>query len=178
MSEIQTAEHLAERPQETWFLAQLKPNCAAIADKNLTRQGFATFLPMEEETRQRSGRFVTARRPLFPGYIFVAFDVAQGVWRKVNSTYGVTRLISFGGGPAPVPADLVAGLKARCDDTGQLVPDATPQPGDTVRVTHGPFADFVARVESIAKDQRVWVLMDLMGGETRVAVNPRHLRAG
>ena len=40
------------------------------------RQGFQTFLPMEEETRQRNGKFVTAMRPLFPGYIFVTFDVA------------------------------------------------------------------------------------------------------
>ena len=51
----------------SWFLAQLKPNCANIADKNLKRQGFQTFLPMEEETRQRNGKFVTAMRPLFPG---------------------------------------------------------------------------------------------------------------
>ena len=63
----------------SWFLAQLKPNCANIADKNLKRQGFQTFLPMEEETTQRNGKFVTAMRPLFPGYIFVAFDVARGV---------------------------------------------------------------------------------------------------
>ncbi len=61
----------------SWFLAQLKPNCANIADKNLKRQGFKTFLPMEEETSQRGGKFVTAMRPLFPGYIFVAFDAAR-----------------------------------------------------------------------------------------------------
>ena len=60
----------------SWFLAQLKPNCANIADKNLKRQGFQTFLPIEEETRKRNGKFVTAMRPLFPGYIFVTFDVA------------------------------------------------------------------------------------------------------
>jgi len=60
----------------SWFLAQLNPNCANIADKNLKRQGFQTFLPIEEETRKRNGKFVTAMRPLFPGYIFVTFDVA------------------------------------------------------------------------------------------------------
>ena len=32
----------------SWFLAQLKPNCANIADRNLKRQGFQTFLPVEE----------------------------------------------------------------------------------------------------------------------------------
>jgi transcriptional antiterminator RfaH len=50
-------------PGTTWFLAQLKPNCAKIADKNLARQGFKTFLPLEEETRQRNGKFISAMRP-------------------------------------------------------------------------------------------------------------------
>ena len=94
----------------SWFLAQLKPNCTNIADKNLKRQGFKPFLPMEEETRQHNGKFVTAMRPLFPGYIFVAFDVTRGFWRTVNSTYGITRLVSSGNEPAPVPLDLVSQL--------------------------------------------------------------------
>ena len=29
-----------------WFLAQLKPNCARIAENHLARQGFETFLPL------------------------------------------------------------------------------------------------------------------------------------
>ena len=80
-------------------MAQLKPSCAQIAQKNLIRQGFETFLPMEEETRQRNGKFVTATRPLFTGYIFMAFDVADGLWRAVNATHGITKLVSFGKSP-------------------------------------------------------------------------------
>ncbi len=159
-----------------WFLAQLKPNCANIADKNLRRLGFETFLPLDEETRRRNGRFVTAKRPLFPGYIFVAFDVAQGHWRTINSTYGITRLVSFGVEPAAVPADLVAQIRLRCDADGKLVPHAMLQPGDRVTVTTGPFADFVAEVETLSPDRRVWVLMDIMGNQTRVRVTADQLR--
>ena len=97
----------------TWFLAQLKPNSVRIATANLTRQGFRTFLPMEKITRQFDGRFTAALRPLFPGYIFVSFDASLGLWRKVNSTQGITRLISFGKEPAPVPLDLVNELMMR-----------------------------------------------------------------
>lgn len=50
-------------------------------------------------------------------------------------------------------------------------------PGDQVAITHGPFADFVAEVEKIDPDRRVWVLMDLMGSQTRVAVGADQLRA-
>ena len=160
----------------SWFLAQLKPNCANIADKNLKRQGFNTFLPMEEETRQRNGKYVTAMRPLFPGYIFVAFDVTRGFWRTVNSTYGITRLVSLGKEPTAVPLDLVSQLMLRCDANGKLLPPKLLKPGDQVMLTKGPFANFVAEVETIAPDRRVWVLMEIMGGQTRVAVGADQLR--
>lgn len=161
----------------SWFLAQLKPNCANIAAKSLTRQGFKTFLPLEEETRQRNGKFITAMRPLFPGYIFVALDVARGLWRTVNSTYGITRLVSFGTEPATVPSDLVSHLMLRCDAQGKLLPPKLLKHGDQVTMTTGPFANFVAEVEQIAADRRVWVLMEIMGGQTRVAVGADQLRA-
>lgn len=161
----------------SWFLAQLKPNCASIADKNLKRQGFKTFLPTEEETRRRNGKFVTAMRPLFPGYIFVAFDAAGGFWRTVNSTYGITRLVSFGKEPTAVPPDLVSQLMLRCDAEGKLLPPKLLKPGDQVTLTKGPFANFVAEVEKIAPDRRVWVLMEIMGGQTRVAVGADQLRS-
>lgn len=161
---------------KAWFLAQLKPNCAKIAEKNLTRQGFETFLPLEEETRQRNGKFTTAMRPLFPGYMFVSFDVGRGHWRAIKSTNGITRLVSFGKEPKPVPTELVKQLRQRCDPTGRPVPLEGLVAGDQVTLTHGPFANFVAEVEKIAPDRRVWVLMDIMGGQQRVGVAPEQLR--
>ena len=161
----------------SWFLAQLKPNCANIADKNLRRQGFQTFMPMEEETRQRNGKFVSARRPLFPGYIFVAFDVAHGLWRTVNSTYGITRLVSFGKAPTAVPQDLISHIMLSCDALGNLMPPKFLIPGDHVTLTNGPFANFVAEVKKIAPERRAWVLIEIMGAQTRFAVKVDQLRA-
>lgn len=160
----------------SWFLAQLKPNCASIAEKNLRQQGFETFLPLEEQTRQHKGKFVTTSRPLFPGYIFVAFDITHGLWRAVKSTYGITRLVSFGQQPATVPPDLVAQLILSCDGNGKLLPSQILKSGDQVTLTKGPFANFVAEVVKIAPDRRVWVLMNIMGAQTRVAVGADQLR--
>jgi transcriptional antiterminator RfaH len=167
---------VAQESDAHWFLAQFKPNCARIAEKHLKRQGFRTFLPLEEETRTRNGKFITADRPLFPGYIFVAFDAARGLWRKVNSTYGITRLVSFGKEPKAVPSDLVSEIMRRCDASGKLLPPEVLSPGDQVTLTKGPFANFVAEVERIAPDQRVWILMEIMGGQKRVAVGANQLR--
>ena len=160
----------------TWFLAQLKPNCGNIANRNLTRQGFQTFLPLEDTTRRVKDKFVQTPRPLFPGYIFVGFNAGGGHWRTVNSTYGVTRLVSFGQEPEPVPLDIVSQLISRCDASGKLLPPKLLKPGDRVSLTSGPLANFVADVERIAPDRRVWVLMDIMGGQTRVAVAADKLR--
>ena len=166
-----------EAAARDWFLAQHKPNCARIADKNLRRQGFETFLPLEDVTQQRRGKFVTVERPLFPGYIFVALDISSGLWRTVNSTYGITRLVSFGQEPAVVPQDIVSQLILRCDPAGKLLPAPRLKPGDMVTLATGPLANFVAQIETINSEQRAWVLIEIMGGPTRMEVGTEQLRA-
>ena len=158
------------RAGNTWFLAQVRPNCHKMAERNLRQQHFQTFLPMHEETKRRAGRFISTLCPLFTGYMFVAFNTAKGGWRAINSTYGVTTLVSFGKDPQPVPLDLISRLMLRCDGGGRLLPPRILHPGDAVRISGGPFADFAATVENISPDLRVWVLLDLMGRTTRVAV--------
>ena len=96
-----------------WFLAQIKPNSYKIAEINLKRQGFQTFLPMINETKRCNLKFVKVMQPLFPGYIFVALNIENGHWRKVNSTYGIKGLVSFNKTPAVVPQDLINQLMQR-----------------------------------------------------------------
>lgn len=161
---------------ETWYLAQLKPNCQRIAEANLARQGFDTFLPQQEETRRTRTGFSTTMRPLFPGYIFVAFEAARGGWRAINATYGITRLVSFDDRPQPVPQDIVSELKRRCDAEGRMTPGFQARVGERVRIAVGPFADFMARVEKMTPDKRIWVLLELMGRDTRLTVPATALR--
>ncbi len=160
---------------KAWFLAQLKPNSHAIAQRNLGRQGFVTFHPMMDETQRRNGRFLSVRRPVFPGYMFVELDTPSVGWLSVNSTYGVTRLVSFGADPAEVDPGIMAALTDRFVGDG-TAPEIDFKKGDILRAGEGPFVDFVVEVESLAPDQRVWVLLDLMGRRTRVAIPAKDLR--
>jgi len=162
--------------ETTWFFAQFKPNCHRIAERNLERQAFQSFLPMQEETRRVRGKFTTFMRPLFPGYLFVAFDKAHGGWQAVNSTYGITRLVSAGKTPVEVPLNLVSQLMQRCDTAGKLLPPKLLSPGDQVIINKGPFVEFIATIEALASDRRVWVLLEFMGQKTRVAVPADQLR--
>lgn len=160
----------------TWHLAQLKPNATAIAERNLTRQGIRSFLPRHAVTKRQRGRFTTVKAPLFPGYLFVALNTTQGKWRAVNSTQGITQLVSFGGAPASVPQEIVSQLMQRCDRSGLLQATDALSPGDPVKLVAGPFADFIATIEQIDPDRRVWVLMDFMGSQTRIRVDAQHLQ--
>lgn len=151
-----------------WYLAQCKPNCGKIAERNLKRQGIRTFLPLSQQTRRSGTKFVSELRPLFPGYVFVGVYPGGQHWRAINSTYGVSRLVAFSEHPARVPSGFVADLMRRCDAEGRLLPPPQLAPGDRVRVISGSFANFLAKVETITPDQRIWVLLDLMGRSLRV----------
>jgi transcriptional antiterminator RfaH len=158
---------------QKWFLAQLKPNAWRIAERNLRRQDFTVFNPLEERTVSRRGRFVAEKRPLFPGYLFVGFDPDSAPWRAINSTYGVARLVTFEANrPRVVPTALVEAIMARCDSEARLIPPDRLTPGTEVRFATGPFTQFVATVEAIAPDKRIWVMLEVMGRETRVLANP------
>ena len=159
-----------------WHLLQFKPNSHHLAVRNLQRQGFETFLPLQEITRLKASRFTVNLRPLFPGYMFVGVELNAAPWVTINSTIGVSRLVSFAENYKPLPLNLISSLMLRCDEEGKLLPPKTLNAGDSVEVLAGPFANFVATVEKIDAQQRVLVLMEFMGRGTRVKVQQEQLK--
>ena len=159
-----------------WYLIQFKPNSHRLAERNLQRQGFETFLPMHKITRRKASRFVSDLKPLFPGYMFVSVNSELAPWRTINSTIGVSRLVSFEGKPKPLPLQLISALMQRCDASGTLLPPKSLSQGDSVKMLTGPFANFIATVDSIDPEQRIWVLMNFMGQQTRMQVTADQLQ--
>ena len=160
-----------------WYLVQLRPNGLAQAERGLRRQGFELFSPRVMTAIRRKGRLASGSAALFPGYLFAAFDPDRPAWRAIGSTRGVARLVgTTTAGPSPVPADLVAGLMARCDAAGVLRPPEDLEAGTRVRVVAGPFAGLVSEVEGIAPDRRVHLLLDCLGRASRVTLPADQLR--
>jgi len=154
---------------EEWFVLHFKPNSHNQAVKNLNHQGFETFLPLHSATSRIASRFVSsAKKPLFPGYMFVKFDRTKSDWHKINNTYGVSRLITFNSIIKPIPTTFVNNLMKRYDLLGNLLPVKEYKKGDQVKVLNGPFANFIATVEAYETDQRIWVLIFLMGRKTKI----------
>ena len=161
---------------EEWFILQFKPNSHNQAKKNLNQQGFKTFLPLHETTSRNTSRFINASRPLFPGYMFITFDRTEIKWHKINNTYGVSRLVTFNSILKSIPATFVENLIKRYDLSGKLQPIKKLEKGDQVEVLNGPFTNFIATVETYEDDQRIFILMDLMGRKTQIQTAPDTLR--
>ena len=151
-----------------WYLIQFKPNSHRLAERNLQRQGFETFLPMQKITHRKVSRFVSDAKPFFPGYMFVNVNSDLAPCRTINSTIGVSSLVSLEGIPKPLPLQLISGLMLRCDASSTMFPLNSFSEGDHVQMLTGPFANFIATVETIDPKQRIWVLMEFMGQKTRM----------
>ena len=153
-----------------WYLLQTKPNAHVTAFENLKRQHFDVFLPLIIKTKKKHGKFLDAKAPLFPGYLFIGVAVYPVPWKSVNGTKGISAAVTLDGVYRPVNSNIIEGLKCRCDNDGVIQPLNEIIPGDRVKIERGPFAEFICTVDDIQDDQRAWVLIDLLQQQTKVEV--------
>jgi transcriptional antiterminator RfaH len=159
-----------------WFILQFKANLHHQAKNNLNQQGFETFLPLHDITSRKASRFNNTTQPLFPGYMFISFDKTNTKWRKINNTYGVVRLITFNSIPKSIPTMFVDNLMKRYDLSGKLLPVQKLNKGEKIKILTGPFASFIATIEDYETDQRVYVLLDLMGRKIKTQTQANALQ--
>ena len=156
-----------------WYVVQTQVNGEAKAAENLRRQGFETYLPRYLKRRRHARKVDFTAKPLFPRYMFVAIDMTTQRWRSVQSTFGVSRLVTNGDEPAVLPDGVVPALMAREDAKGFVEIDAKPafMPGDKVRVLAGAFMDNAGLFNGMADHDRVSILLDMLGRKVRVLLD-------
>lgn len=164
---------MSETTGACWYVVQTQVNGEAKAAQNLLRQGFDIYLPRYLKRRRHARKIDYVAKPLFPRYMFVAIDVATQRWRSIQSTFGVSRLVSNGDDPATVPEGIVSALKAREDERGFVKMDFKPTfaPGDKVRVLAGAFMDSAGFFNGLADHDRVSILLDMLGRKVRVLLD-------
>jgi transcriptional antiterminator RfaH len=156
-----------------WYVVQTNVNSEARAAQNLIRQGFEIYLPRYLKRRRHARKVDFAAKPFFPRYMFVAIDMATQRWRSIQSTFGVSRLVSNGDYPAIVPESIVHALRAREDDKGFIQFESKPvfAVGDKVRVLAGAFMDNAGLFSGMADRDRVSILLELLGRKVRVLLD-------
>lgn len=161
-------------PIQRWFVAQTHSHAEARAIANLERQGFSTYLPRYLKRRRHARKVELVPAPLFPRYVFVTIDMERQRWLSIQSTLGITRLVCDGRMPLAVPAGIVEGLMSRHDADGfvRLLAPRGLKPGDRVRVVGGAFEACLGLFEQMSDEQRITILLDLMGRKVRVTLDP------
>ena len=155
-----------------WYVVNTHSQAEHKAAWHLGNQGFRHYLPQYLKRRRHARRVDTVRAPLFPRYLFVELDLDRDRWRAVSSTIGVNHLISVGDEPAALPGGVIDSIRVREDDDG-LVPiarEARYRKGDAVRIVDGALCDRVGLFECVSDQDRVILLLDMLGRQVRVRV--------
>ena len=155
-----------------WYLAHTRLRAEKRALMHLRHQGFGVYLPRYMAQRCHARRRDWVEKPLFPRYLFVHLDLEQDRWRAVYSTVGVRTLLSAGERPIVVPTEVVEEIRAREDSRGfvSLGGGRAFRRGDRVRITEGPFLDITGLFECRNDDDRVIILLELLGRQVKVSV--------
>ncbi|TIP30115.1 MAG: transcription antiterminator NusG [Mesorhizobium sp.] len=160
-----------------WYAASVFPGKEDVAERHLRLQGFHPFIPRCERTIRHARRVETRPAAYFPGYMFIALDVALQRWRSINGTFGVRSLIMQGERPLPVPSGLVERFIALTGKDGLLDFSGGLAAGASVRILSGPFAEMIGRLDRLDPAGRARVLVAIMNGEIPVDMDSRELVA-
>lgn len=158
----------------TWFALQHKPSQGDRAVLNLQNQQVSCFFPKIEVEKIRSGKRRKQLEPLFPGYIFINLGSDDAAWSKLRSTYGVSRVVSFAGKPAPLDDAVIDQIRACVD---RVAHEGGIKSGQPVQLDEGPFKGFNAIFQTYDGEERALVLITFMQKQQQVRVPLSSLRA-
>ena len=154
-----------------WYVVNTQATREHVAAAHLQRQGYRVFLPSTWRTIRHARKVTTVKAGYFPGYLFVSLDLDRDRWRPIEGTVGVLRIIKGADRPLAAPEGLVETLLEATGPDGVLnLADPVTRPGQNVRITRGPFADQLAVVERSSGEDRVRVLLSVLGQRTPVEI--------
>jgi len=164
-----------------WFVVQAFSNyekrVKLTLEESIERHGMQEFfgeimVPTEEVVEMKAGQKRTSERKFFPGYVQMIMN--DDTWHLVKST---PRVSGFIGGKASDPTPLT---DVEAMGILQQVKDGTDaprhkfsfEPGELVRVTEGPFADFNGTVEDVNYEKsKLRVAVSIFGRSTPVELD-------
>jgi transcriptional antiterminator RfaH len=149
-----------------WCCAQTVPARESAAQHFLQIAGYTTYLPRLRVMRPSHGRRIETKPVLFPSYLFVL--ITEGWW-AARWCPNVIRLLTAGEGPMHVPDAVVDAIRSR-ERNGlvELPRRDRLKPGDRVKITRGPLREQIGLYEGMRGNERVLVLLALLGSSQKV----------
>lgn len=153
-----------------WYAVHTKPRTERRVAMVLQQRGFEVFLP---ETTVFTADQKQRKAPFFPNYLFIRVDLATdnpAFWRW---TPGLRNLVTYGSQPAPIPDEVInlIGFKLHELESRDSELEHPFEPGDVVRIKHGPFSDMLAIFDGPSTpSKRVYVLLGSLNNSVRVRI--------
>jgi len=166
--------------QKNWFVIHTYSGYEERVKRNLEQRAkfmdseeeiFQVIIPTEEEIEVRGGQRRNVTKKILPGYVLVQMKMTDESWSVVRNTPGVTGFVGSGGKPTPLEEDEVSQILRQMEAEAPKVKVGFRR-GQSVRVTDGPFIDFVGVVDEINPGKgKVKVFLSLFGQETPVELD-------
>ena len=146
-----------------WYLIKTKPRQENVAIKNLENQEYTTYCA----TVTINNKHIV----LFPGYIFIHLDNKKENWSPIRSTKGVLNFVRFGLNFAQVPDNVIEFIKANQLINKEKLKNLNKfKTGDKVQITDGVFKNCVAIFKSSKSEDRVILLLNLLGQQQTINI--------
>ena len=144
-----------------WYLIKTKPRQEKTAISNLENQEYTTYCPIVTINNKHI--------VLFPGYIFIHLDKKKEDWSPIRSTKGIVNFVRFGLNFAQIPDNVIEFIKAnQLFNKEKLINYNKFKPGDKVQISDGVFKNCIAIFESFQSDERVILLMKILGQQQAI----------
>ena len=148
-----------------------------IQSMDMQHKIFQVVVPSEEEVVLKDGKRRAESRKVFPGYILVQMSLDDESWYVVRNTPGVTGFVDSEDEkekrrkPVPLLDAEVEGILNQIE-TGAPKINVGLERGQSVRITAGPFADFMGTINDVDGNKgKVKVLVSFFGRETPVELD-------
>ena len=159
-----------------WYLITTKPHKDAYAETQLLNQGYDVYRPQAKHLKLNRGKKIEVIGSLFPRYIFISMQEGIDDWGPIRSTLGVQGVVKFGLKPAKISSAVIDEIRSREDDLCNKAIDLDRfQSGQSVRIDKGPFSGLEAVFANYSGEQRVIILLDLLGKQTSLSLNANNI---
>ena len=166
--------------QKSWFVIHTYSGYEERVKKNLEQrikfmdsadEISQIIIPTEVEIEVKNGQRRNVDKKILPGYILIQMRMSDQSWNIVRNTPGVTGFVGSGSKPVPLQEEEVNQILKQMAAEAPKVKVGFRE-GQSVRVTNGPFIDFVGVVDDISPEKgKVKVLLSLFGRETPVELD-------
>lgn len=137
---------------KNWYALYVNVRHEKKIVQKLLEKGMEAYVPMIKKMKQWSDRKKTIEVPLISGYIFA--NLSANELDKPKFISGHVNYVKFGGKPAIIRAEEIAGLKYFVSK-GYFLEEANSEElkvGDVVKFAMADFKSFTAVVEDIVGD--------------------------